>query len=73
VEIDLILEFGQKLIPIEIKSSSKVEPSTIHSLKSFMESISKIKKVPFGIILYGGDKILEMSKNIYLIPISCIL
>jgi hypothetical protein len=73
VEIDLILEFGQKLIPIEIKSSSKVENSTIQSMKSFMESISKLKRVPFGIILYGGDKILEMDKNIYLIPISCIL
>ncbi|MBI2995741.1 MAG: DUF4143 domain-containing protein [Candidatus Melainabacteria bacterium] len=64
IEIDLIIDFTDKLIPIEIKSTAKVDFTSIKSIDYFMESFQSSKtKVPFGLVIYLGDDIVYTNPN----------
>jgi len=71
-EIDLILEYGQKIIPIEIKTTSNLRKESFKSLTIFMEDLEPTKKIPFGIILYTGERVYQVSNNIIALPIEYI-
>lgn len=68
-EVDFIIEYKNKLIPIEVKSSIQIKPYAIRGIKSFIDSQQK-SKIPFGIILYRGDNIIYLEKNIIAIPLG---
>ena len=60
-EIDLLLEEGAKLTPIEIKSTSTINPALFDSLNKWSEiSDSKSSK---GILLYAGTEHQEREKT----------
>lgn len=60
MEIDVLLQQGRKLIPIEIKSSSTYRPELLKGLKRFTELSDAIES---GFLVYGGDPFL-FSNNI---------
>ena len=68
-EIDLIIEKGQDLIPIEIKSNVKISDVSIRGLVDFMK-LKITKRVLFGVVFYRGDKIFRLSDKILAIPVS---
>ncbi len=70
-EIDLILEYQNFLIPIEIKSSSNVINFNTKTLENFMEE-HKIQ-VPFALVIYFGKQILEIKPGIFLVPWESLL
>jgi len=72
-EVDLVIEHGNSLIPIEIKHSISLKKEELRGIDSFMESFSGIKNVPYGIILYMGENIQYIKKNILAIPVQSIL
>lgn len=67
-EVDFIINAKQKLFPIEVKSSIRIDSFSLRGLKSFMESESN--KIPFGIVFYRGKDIQLLSKDIVAIPIN---
>ena len=69
-EVDFVIERGNKLYPIEVKSSIKLDSYSIRGLKSFIETYTK--RVPFGIVFYMGDKIRFVEKNILSVPVQMI-
>ncbi len=55
-EVDLLYSYGDKLIPIEIKSG---KTGTLKSLHQFIES----SKHPYGVRMYGGKFAIERAKT----------
>ncbi|MBA7693052.1 hypothetical protein ES703_101627 [subsurface metagenome] len=65
-EIDLIVDFGSKLLPVEIKSAKTYVSDFSHSLLKWMDlegnSCNK------GLVIYNGDEIIGSSKMITVVP-----
>ena len=65
-EIDFILEFGEKIVAIEIKSSTSVSKSDFkhiyHLQKEIPQTFDK------GIVLYGGEDFLRLDEKMYAVP-----
>ena len=59
-EVDFVLEWKQRLIPVEVKSAATVSPSSLRGLRSFKESQAE-GKVPFAVVLYRGDEVVFLN------------
>ncbi len=70
-EVDLVIEFGERLFPIEIKASSYVPLKKISGLKQFLKDFKD--KAPFGLVIYTGKKIFKVCENILFVPWSSVL
>ena len=66
-EIDFILKRNDKIVAIEIKSSSKVSHSDFKHIKDFQKHS---KRDIVGIVFYLGDNLLSFDKNCIALPIS---
>ncbi len=69
-EIDFIMEYGNKLIAIEVKMADKVKYDDIKNLKIFMD---EYPETVVGLIIYSGNEIKYLDKKIMAVPISNIL
>lgn len=67
-EIDFILEFGERVMAIEVKASKSV------SKKMFKHIYSLQKEIPDafdkGIVFYGGDDFLKIDERMFAIPLG---
>ena len=70
-EVDLIIEKGQALIPVEIKSSANVSIGSIRGLVDFLK-LEAAKHMPFGVVFYRGDKIFRLTEKILAVPVGYI-
>lgn len=68
-EVDLVLEAGDRLYPMEIKHAIRLTPDDWAGLKLFLETMKK-RTVPFGIVWYRGETILSLAENIIALPIE---
>ncbi len=64
LEIDFIIKYKNKILPIEVKMKDKINRVDVKSLKLFMEQY----KLDFGIVVYRGDSVENVAKNIFAIP-----
>ena len=66
-EIDLVIDNGQQVIPIEITTATKPNQDKIRNFSAFWKSYPQS---PFGILLYSGDpqQISVGEKKLYLLP-----
>lgn len=69
-EVDLLLQRGSQLTPIEIKSSRTFSSSFLKGLKHFQAQAPG--KVKGGAIIYGGDKTQKLKEFTLLNPENCI-
>ncbi len=70
-EVDLVIELGERLLPIEIKASSSVSPKKISGLKQFLKDFGS--RAPFGLVVYLGEEILQISQNVLFVPWSYVI
>lgn len=70
-EIDLLIEYEEQLIPIEIKWSEKVSRRDIISMEVFLNDFKKTAL--WGIVLYRGKQTLKLKENIFLVPFERLL
>ncbi|MFI5342491.1 MAG: DUF4143 domain-containing protein, partial [Candidatus Methylomirabilales bacterium] len=70
-EVDIVLESGNRLIPIEVKRATRIGPYDLRGLTSFLEAFRK--RAAFGVALYNGEDALRASERIALVPIARIL
>ncbi len=70
-EVDCIIDMGDKIIPIEIKTSANITGSDIRGLKIFLEDYKD--RAPQGYIVSMEAKQKEkLTDNIILIPWDCL-
>lgn len=65
-EIDLIIENGQKLLPIEIKSGQTISNEFFKGINFW----NKMTQTEGGIVVYGGDMIQKRSNGITVVPLN---
>lgn len=63
-EIDFVLCLGEKIIPIEVKKSFELNTIKVPLLRQFVNE----KKLPFGIVAYGGVPLWDKSSKILYWP-----
>lgn len=68
-EIDIIIEYNNKLYPVEIKKAKQPDKTAIKHF-SVLNGISK--DVGNGIVLCMINEVFPIDKNNYYVPISCI-
>lgn len=65
-EVDLILESGFGMVPIEIKFNQALKKQHTLSLKKFMQEFN----VPFGIVVNNSETVRLVDENIISIPVN---
>jgi hypothetical protein len=66
MEIDFLIAGAGKILPVEVKSSDKVNYADGKNIASFMQEHNKQSTV--GLIIYRGRKITEVRKNVWAVP-----
>lgn len=69
-EVDFILQEGQKLIPIEVKSGYQIKAMQLRSMKTFIEDYSTKFTIPFGIVFHRAEKVSYLADNIIGVPFT---
>jgi predicted AAA+ superfamily ATPase len=65
-EVDCIVDMGEKVIPIEIKSGKSVRLSDLKGLTNFLADYPKAAK--HGYVIFQGDYPEKISENITAVP-----
>jgi uncharacterized protein len=70
-EVDFVLEYGQKLVGIELKAASSVSLKDFSGLIDLEEANQG--KLELGIVLYQGNEVRSFAKNKMAIPLKYFL
>jgi len=70
-EVDFILDYGHKIVAVEIKSSKSVSKSDFKHIYHLQKELPNL--FDKGIVLYGGDDFLRLDKNIYAVPFGFLI
>lgn len=66
-EVDFVIEHGQSLVAIEVKSASRVTYSDIGHLQQFLDEYPSTKA---GVILHSGKQVEQLAKKVFALPFS---
>ena len=69
-EVDFIIEYGNKLVAVEVKMADKVKYDDLKNIRIFTE---EYPETIAGLIIYTGSELKYMDKKIMAVPISNIL
>ena len=64
-EVDFVIEWGRKLVAIEVKLADQVRYSDLHNLRIFME---EYPETTASLVIYTGNEIKIMEKDIIAVP-----
>jgi predicted AAA+ superfamily ATPase len=67
-EVDIVIEMGGKLIPIEVKLSATPRPAMAASIKTFLEDFGN-KAMP-GYVVHPGQNRLPLGSNVTALPFA---
>ena len=65
-EIDFVIEQGQTLLPVEIKSTTNPGPKDGAVLELFLRQYGD--RVPGGLLLYGGERTFWIKPRVLAVP-----
>ena len=68
VEVDLVVEAGGELIPIEIKLSATPRPAMANGIRTLREDLG-VKAGP-GYVIHPGDVRLPLAPNVIALPFT---
>jgi len=68
-EVDFVLEYGQKILGIEVKLTSRV---TYRDFSGLLDLQTAVGKKIVGIIFYTGDTIVSFADNLVALPLQCL-
>jgi hypothetical protein len=64
-EVDFVLEWGRKLLAVEVKLTNKPAFSDIENLRLFLQEYPEASA---GILVHTGDEVKIMDKKIVALP-----
>jgi len=70
-EVDFVIETPNRLLPIEVKTSTTVGKSDLRGVKAFLKEYPEI--APFGVVLYRGSEWYRPAREVVAIPWSALL
>lgn len=73
-EVDIVLESGNTLYPIEVKIKASLSKHDSRGIKAFQESYKDgPRKVTFGLIVYAGNTCYWVSEGVLAVPWNLML
>ncbi len=66
-EVDFVIEYGQVLVGIEVKSASRVTYGDTLQLQRFLKEYPNAKA---GVVLHKGSQVEQLAKNVFAFPIT---
>ncbi|MBI2944942.1 MAG: ATP-binding protein [Candidatus Wallbacteria bacterium] len=70
-EVDLVVETSDRVLPVEVKSASRVRQDDLRSMRVFLEQYGSL--APHGVVLHCGRVAEQIGKRIWAIPLSALL
>lgn len=70
-EVDLIVERGRRLLPIEVKSARAVRVADARALDALCAEFGR--RAPFGLLLYDGREALQLTRSTIAVPLGAVL
>jgi uncharacterized protein len=67
-EVDILVEFGHRLVPVEVKLSSTPRPAMASSIKTFKKDFGD--KAALGYVLHTGDIRLPLGPGVTALPFT---
>lgn len=68
-EVDFVIEYGRKILPMEVKMGTKVSFSDTANLRLFMEHHPEAR---LGVIIYTGDRVEMVDEKIVALPYNAV-
>lgn len=65
-EVDFVVEWGDRILPVEVKGASRVRGSHVRHLESFLREYPDL--APGALLLYDGDETFWMRERILALP-----
>jgi predicted AAA+ superfamily ATPase len=65
VEVDFVIEYGRRVLAVEVKRTRKLSFRDISGLQTFLE---QNPSAVGGLVVYSGDEIRRMRRNILAVP-----
>ena len=65
-EVDFVIERGDRLLPVEVKSGARVTCSDTNSLRLFLDEYSDL--ADGALVLYAGDEVFWIADQILAVP-----
>jgi predicted AAA+ superfamily ATPase len=69
-EVDLVIEWRGKLLPIEVKPGARIDRDAARALESFVREYSD--QCSFGVLLYDGREARLLSDTVLALPLSVV-
>jgi predicted AAA+ superfamily ATPase len=66
IEVDFVVETPQRLLPIEIKSASRVTTSDAKGLEVFLDEYPDL--ADGGLLLYTGEQVFPLTRRVLAVP-----
>jgi hypothetical protein len=70
-EVDLVVEHGRRLLPIEVKSARSVRTGDARALDAFCTEFPT--RSPFGVLLYDGTDGFQLTRYALAVPLKAVL
>jgi predicted AAA+ superfamily ATPase len=70
-EVDFVIESGNRLLPIEVKSAARVGSGDVRHMDAFLDEYAPRARV--GVVLYGGAECRPLDKRILAVPLGAAL
>lgn len=65
-EIDLVVEQGDRLLPIKIKRGMRIRSGDLAAMRVFL--VDQGERAPFGLVLHEGDDLVRFDERIVGVP-----
>lgn len=69
-EVDLVLEQGRRLLPVEVKTTSRARREDAVGLERFLDHH---RSAPFGLLVHDGKEVQLVSRRVVAVPIDRLL
>jgi predicted AAA+ superfamily ATPase len=69
-EVDFVIEFGQKVIAIEVKAATRWSHNDLRSLQAFL---ARTPNCVAAILAYNGQQPVKLDERLYAIPMGMLL
>ncbi|MBM4387568.1 MAG: ATP-binding protein [Deltaproteobacteria bacterium] len=70
-EIDLLIEWGGRLLPVEIKNSARISGIVVRGFESLVPHMNKQELLP-AIVIYRGSDMINLGNDRYALPVECL-
>lgn len=67
-EVDFVVEWRRKLLPIEVKRGARLRSSDTREVESFLADHPRL--APFGVVLYGGREVVRLRERVLAAPVG---